>query len=285
MMSARRLAKVWVVAVFLVPSFRAVASAQREPIELIEDNSFLIEEAYNQEPGLVQHIFQAVYSNDPSQRGWAFTFTQEWSIYGQDHQFSYTVPSYHLINEGERQHGVGDVFLNYRYQALEEGPAKPAFAPRFSLILPTGNPDKGTGNGVVGYQWSLPFSKKVASRVAFHANFGVTCLPHVRSRLDNGQLSPKRSLVSPWVGGSAIFAILPRLHLMLEWLGLFDDSINDGGKAERSFKPLILPGIRAAIINAEDLQIAVGAGLPIGLNRQANNLAAFLYFSIEHKLF
>jgi hypothetical protein len=285
MMSARRLAKVWVVAVFLVPGFRAVASAQREPIELIEDNSFLIEEAYNQEPGLVQHIFQAVYSNDPSQRGWAFTFTQEWPIFSQDHQFSYTVPSYHLINEGERQHGVGDVLLNYRYQALEEGPAKPAFAPRFSLILPTGNPDKGTGNGVVGYQWSLPFSKKVASRVAFHANFGVTYLPHVRSRLDNGQLSPKRSLVSPWVGGSAIFAILPRLHLMLEWLGLFDDSINDGGKAERSFKPLILPGIRAAVINAEDLQIAVGAGLPIGLNRQANNLAAFLYFSIEHKLF
>jgi hypothetical protein len=109
MMSARRLAKVWVVAVFLVPSFRTVASAQREPIELIEDNSFLIEEAYNQEPGLVQHIFQAVYSNDPSQHGWAFTFTQEWSIYGQDHQFSYTVLSYHLINEGESQHGVGDV--------------------------------------------------------------------------------------------------------------------------------------------------------------------------------
>jgi len=33
------------------------------------------------------------------------------------------------------------------------------------------------------------------------------------------------------------------------------------------------------------LQIVAGAGVPIGLNRQANNLAAFLYFSIEHKLF
>jgi len=32
-------------------------------------------------------------------------------------------------------------------------------------------------------------------------------------------------------------------------------------------------------------QIVAGAGVPIGLNRQANNLAAFLYFSIEHKLF
>jgi Putative MetA-pathway of phenol degradation len=285
MMRARRLAKAWVVAVMLVPSFRTVASAQREPIELLEDNSFLIEEAYNQGPGLVQHIFQAVYSNDPRQRGWAFTFTQEWPIYGQDHQFSYTVPSYHLINEGERQHGVGDVFLNYRYQALQEGLGTPAFAPRFSLIVPTGNRDKGTGNGVVGYQWNLPFSKNVGSRIALHANFGVTYLPHVRSRLDNGQLSPKRSLVSPWVGGSAIFAILPRLHGMLEWLGFFDDSINNAGKAQRSFKPLILPGIRAAVVTAEDLQIVAGAGVPIGLNREANNLAAFLYFSFEHKLF
>jgi hypothetical protein len=252
---------------------------------LIEDNSFLIEEAYNQEPGVVQHIFQFVYSGDSRQRGWAFTFTQEWPIYGQDHQFSYTVPSYHLIDEGERQYGIGDTLLNYRYQALEEEPGKPAFAPRFSLILPTGNRDKGTGNGVVGYQWSLPFSKKVASWLALHANFGVTYLPHVRSRLDNGQLSPKRSLVSSWIGGSVIYAFLPRVHLMLEWLGLFDDSINAAGKAERIFKPLILPGIRAAIVNADKLQIVAGAGVPIGLNRQANNYGAFLYFSVEHQFF
>jgi hypothetical protein len=72
---------------------------------------------------------------------------------------------------------------------------------------------------------------------------------------------------------------------MLEWIGFFDDNINDVGKAERSFKPLILPGIRAAVINAEGLQIVAGAGVPIGLNREANNLGAFLYFSIDHKLF
>ncbi|HXT54767.1 MAG TPA: hypothetical protein VN826_09700, partial [Candidatus Eisenbacteria bacterium] len=76
--------------------FSAVAyAADEDPIGVIEDNSFLIEEAYNQEVGVVQHIFQSVYSNDPRQRGWAFAFTQEWPIYGQDHQFSYTIPSYH----------------------------------------------------------------------------------------------------------------------------------------------------------------------------------------------
>jgi hypothetical protein len=281
-MKLRKLVKVWVVAVFLLPT---VASGQQEPIEFIEDNSFLIEEAYNQEPGVVQHIFQALYSNGPRQRGWAFTFTQEWPIYGQDHQFSYTVLSYHLINEGQRQHGVGDTLLNYRYQALEEGPGTPAFAPRFSLIVPTGNRDKGTGNGVVGYQWNLPFSKKVTSRVALHANFGVNYLPHVRSPMNNGELSPKRSLVSSWVGGSAIYALLPRLHLMLEWLGIIQDNINGSGRAVRTFNPLLSPGFRAAVVNEEDLQIVAGAAVPIGLNRQVNNYGAFLYLSIEHHLF
>jgi hypothetical protein len=285
MMSARVLAKVWVVAICLVYGLPVVAFAQREPIEFIEDNSFLIEEAYNQEPGVVQHIFQAVYSNDPRQRGWAFAFTQEWPIYGQDHQFSYTILGYHLINEGERQYGIGDTLLNYRYQALEEGPGKPAFAPRFSLIIPTGNRDKGTGNGVVGYQWSLPFSKKVTSRLALHANLGITYLPHVRSPMNNGQLSPKRSLVSSWVGGSAIYALLPRLHLMLEWLGIIEDNINGAGRPVRTFNPLLSPGVRTAVFNEEDLQIVAGVGVPIGLNRQANNVAGFFYFSVEHKLF
>src|SRR5262245_61813258 len=259
--------------------------AEHRPIEIIEDNSFLIEEAYNQEPGVVQHIFQFLYSGDSRQRGWTFAFTQEWPIYGQDHQFSYTILAYHLNNEGQRQHGVGDTLLNYRYQALEEGDGKPAFAPRFSLIIPTGNRDKGTGNGVVGYQWNLPFSKKVASQLALHGNFGVTYLPHVRSPMNNGQLSPKHSLVSPWVGGSAIYALLPRLHLMLEWLDIIQNDINGSGRAVRTFNPLIAPGFRAAVLNEENLQIVMGAAVPIGLNRQVNNYGAFLYLSIEHHLF
>ena len=69
MMSVRLWFKAWVAAIFRVYGLTDTASAQQEPIEIIEDNSFLIEEAYNQEPGVVQHIFQAVYSNGPRQRG------------------------------------------------------------------------------------------------------------------------------------------------------------------------------------------------------------------------
>jgi hypothetical protein len=264
-----------------------VRAADKRPIDVIEDNSFLIEEAYNQEAGVVQHIFMATYNKDSQNRGWNFNFTQEWPVFSQDHQFSYSVPSSHFIDGADRIYGIGDILLNYRYQALEEDDVKPAFAPRFSLILPTGNRNRGTGNGVVGYQWSLPFSKKLASRFAMHANFGLTYLPGVRAPLDGstGVLSPKRSLVSYNLGASAIFAILPRLHLMLEWIGPFEESINDRGKATRDFMPILSPGFRTAVVNEEKLQVVVGAAAPIGLNHKANNVGALLYLSIEHNFY
>jgi hypothetical protein len=84
------------------------------------------------------------------------------------------------------------------------------------------------------------------------------------------------------LGASAIFALFPRFHLMLEWLGQFEDSIDDSGKARRQFQPVISPGFRAAVVNEEKLQIVMGAAAPIGLNRKADNLGAFLYFSVEH---
>ncbi|TAK07500.1 hypothetical protein EPO44_03950, partial [bacterium] len=62
--------------VFCCPA--AAPAAEANPIDGISDNSFLLEEAYNQEPGVAQHIFNAVYSNDPRRRGWSFNFTQEW---------------------------------------------------------------------------------------------------------------------------------------------------------------------------------------------------------------
>ena len=262
-------------------------AAEQRPIDVIEDNSFLIEEAYNQEAGVVQHIFNASFSNDSHTRGWTFTFTQEWPIFSQDHQFSYTIPSYHSRDGGDRLSGLGDILLNYRYQALMEGDVTPAFAPRFSLILPTGNHKKGTGDNVVGYQWNLPLSKKLGPRFVTHVNLGLTYLPHVRGVLDDssGQLSKRRSLVSYNVGASGIFALFPRFQLMLEWVGNFEQQINDSGRVERDFMPVISPGIRGAVVNEDKLQIVVGAAAPIGLNRKADNYGALLYLSIEHDLF
>ncbi len=286
-MSLSGFASLWLSVEIVLGGFSVASAAEERPIDVIEDNSFLIEEAYNQEPNVIQHIFTAAYNNDSRRRGWTFNFTQEWPVFSQDHQFSYSIPSFHFIDGADRVYGLGDVLINYRYQALYEDDNKPAFAPRFSLIVPTGSRRRGTGNNVVGYQWNLPFSKKFGPRFAAHANFGLTYLPHVRALLDagTGQLSPKRSLVSYNVGASAIYALYPRFHLMLEWIGNFEESINDAGRPMRTFEPVLSPGFRAAVINEEKLQVVVGAAMPIGLSREADNHGAFLYLSIEHDLF
>ncbi len=46
-----------------------VTAADKRPIDVIEDDSFLIEEAYNQEPGVVQHIFTAAYTKSGRTQG------------------------------------------------------------------------------------------------------------------------------------------------------------------------------------------------------------------------
>ncbi|HET8562679.1 MAG TPA: transporter, partial [Candidatus Binatia bacterium] len=214
-----------------------ILANEKRPIDGISDNSFLVEEAYNQEQGEVQHIFNAVYTNDSRRRGWSFNLTQEWWLFSPDHQISYSIPSYRLWEQGEKRRGIGDILVEYRYQLLDEGPNLPAVAPKFSLFLPTGNRDRGTGNGAVGYEWSIAASKKVAPRFALHGNLGLTYLPKVRVALDADQrLSPKRSLVSYSVGASAVFALSSHIHMLLEWVSEFEQDINDEGKKKRAFK-------------------------------------------------
>ena len=64
-----------------------------EETKKIQDNSFLIEEAYNQEPGVVQHINTFMYLK--KSKSWIYTFTQEWPVPKETHQLSYTIPVAH----------------------------------------------------------------------------------------------------------------------------------------------------------------------------------------------
>lgn len=79
------IASVWSLA-YLLPLNALIAS---EPLAKgIQDNSFFIEEAYNQEPGVVQHIFNLPIDFTNGSREIAPSFTQEWPVFSQTHQFS-----------------------------------------------------------------------------------------------------------------------------------------------------------------------------------------------------
>ena len=164
----------------------------KRPIDGIMDNSFFLEEAYNQEEGVVQHIFNGLYGWDKFSgvggRRLDFAFTQEWPAYGQAHQLSYMVPYAFVREGGSWTDGFGDVLLNYRYQAYLDEKTLTAFAPRFSLVLPTGDESKGFGSGTTGFQWSLPFSTTFGDRVFAHANAGLTFLPNAGPRPSHDQI-------------------------------------------------------------------------------------------------
>src|SRR5690349_13537375 len=82
----------------------------------IQDNSFLIEEAYNQDYGVVQHINNFTYL--AQSKSWAYSFTQEWPVdAAPKNQLSYTLLAVHAPVVGSGV-GFGDVALNYRYQLV-----------------------------------------------------------------------------------------------------------------------------------------------------------------------
>ena len=259
------------VAAWLV--FAPPASAEEEDTrtaKALQDNSFLLEEAYNQEPGVVQHI--ATLRRQGRDRQLAFT--QEWPIGSQTHQFSYTVPYLSTRNdEGRRVRGFSDVLVNYRFQALYETDRSPAFAPRISAILPTGSERRGLGDGSLGYEINLPFSKIVSDRVTLHANASMNTLFDVQ----------RRTPVSFSVGGSAIYAVSREFNLMLESLAERLETVNSDRNIERERALIVSPGFRYAF-NLDAGQLVVGVGAPVRFTKGSKpDYGAIAYLSFEHK--
>src|SRR6187455_218452 len=114
----------------------------------IEDNSMLIEEAFNQEAGIIQHISNFVFSGG----NFGYNYTQEIPLADVKHQFSFGV-SYASLKKPENlsqftknylTNGLGDVFLNYRPMIWGKNDWA-LVIPRFTVIVPTGNSRYGLG--------------------------------------------------------------------------------------------------------------------------------------------
>jgi DtxR family Mn-dependent transcriptional regulator len=252
------------------------APASSRPFE-ITDNSFLVEEAFNQEPNIFQNIFGLVRIGGE----WEGIFTQEWPIGDETHQLSFSVP----FLGGGGTSGLGDILVNYRFQALREGTGRPAFAPRASLILPTGDEDDGLGSGVVGFQVNLPFSKQVEDWY-FHWNAGVTWLPGVKTAPSQslGGASPVAAddiaLTTPHAGASAIWRARPMIHLMLESLVEWEHVVSGPGATSRTTLFTISPGVRVGW-NFGDRQLVLGLAMPATIGDDDTDAGVFTYASWE----
>ncbi len=233
----------------------------------IEDNSFLLEEAYNQEPGAIQHISAFQYMKDKT---WAYTFTEEWPVPGQKHQLSTTIP---IMNTGKS--GIGDILLNYRYQAIFT--ERLAFSPRFSFVLPTGNYKNGLGSGVLGYQVNLPLSFICSHKLVTHYNLGTTLTPNAKDIT-----GIKSNNTGFNYGASAIVLLTETFNFMFEVAGTSNISLPQNGSKTTSNSLFINPGFRYAINCKSGLQIVPGIAVPIGVSPSKGEIGVFAYLSFEH---
>lgn len=249
-----------------------LAAQETEPPEPIADNSFLIEEAYNQEAGVVQHI--GTFARPNGGGAWASTFTQEWPFRGMKRQLSYTIPLQQATGSGV---GLGDIALNFRYQVVGDGGAGLHIAPRATLLVPTGDERRGRGAGGVGFQANLPISIRPVSRLALHANAGLTYTPRSTSALGQSGRTLDVNL-----GGSAIWLLRPTFNLMIEMLWVSTEEVIGPGTRARTDGLVLNPGVRWAHNVDGGLQIVPGLAYTVGVAGTNGEDGLFLYLSFEH---
>lgn len=253
------------------PQSSASASNTKTAPPPIADNSFLVEEAYNQEAGVVQHISTFIRTRNGD---FAYAFTQEWPVKGQRHQFSYTIPLYRTAGPGS-QSGIGDLALNYRYQLVNQ--TRFAVAPRATLLLPTGSEQKGLGAGGTGFQFNVPISILLSRKFVAHTNAGTTLTPHARN-----DVRAQASTHNYFVGQSVIWLAKPRFNVMMESLYEWRESVvaNNLTRGENSF--LLNPGVRWAYNFRSGLQVVPGVSVPLGVGPSLGERAILFYLSFEH---
>lgn len=237
----------------------------------IQDNSFLVEEAYNQEAGVVQHIatFQVRRGSNDFELG----FTQEWPVRSMKHQLSYDIP---FVRIGSAT-GVGDIQINYRLQLKGDADAPIAIAPRLTLLLPTGNWKRSRGNGSIGGEVAIAGSFVLSSLLTTHTNVGFAFIPSAKNAL--GQ----KAGVTEWAfGHSLIVTASSLIQPMLEAVYSRGTEVTGNDRTSTIESFFVAPGVRAAVNFDSGLQVVPGLAVPLGIGPSSGQRGVFIYLSFEH---
>lgn len=212
----------------------------------IRDNSFLIEEAYNQERNVVQHI--GVLTTG-SEDGWAFNVTDEWPLGGLRDQLSLGA----TLVEDPAGTRFGDLAVNYRRQLVGHPDAAVIVSPRITLMGVFGD-SLDTG---LGMEANLPVTAVLGDALVSHWNLGTV--------VGAGPPTVEAGASLVWLAG-------PWINFLVE--GLFIGAEREGPRY------LVSPGVRAAL-NVGALQVVPGFALPIDVGDRGRSEMLF-YLSIEH---
>jgi hypothetical protein len=237
----------------------------------IQDNSFLIEEAYNQEEGIVQHI--STFRSHRGSSDFEASFTQEWPVGGITHQLSYDLP----LIRSEHQTGLGDIRINYRYQLVGSGLTQLAVAPRFSVTLPTGDWKRGRGSGAPGIETMLPVSYVISPLFTTHVNAGAAYTRSARNSAGN-----RANVYALTLGHSLVLTANPNIQLLVETVYGREQIVVAANRTRWTDDFVISPGVRGAFNFASGLQIVPGIAIPIGIGPSDGDRGVFFYLSFEH---
>ena len=243
----------------------------RSQTPVIQDNSFLMEEAYNQEKGIVQHI--NTFRTHQGSSDFDYSFTQEWPVAGQTHQLSYDLP----IMRSARETGIGDVRINYRYQIVGSGETQVAISPRLSVTLPTGDWKKGRGIGAAGIETMLPVSYVLSKLFTTHSNLGFALIPSARNSA--GARADSYALT---LGQSLVMNVHPNIQPLVEAIYTREQDVVAKNSTEWRDDFVISPGVRMAFNFSSGLQIVPGVAVPIGVGPSSGDRGMFFYLSFEH---
>ena len=239
----------------------------------IQDNSFLLEEAYNQEAAVIQHISNLFFDGAVSE--WLYVLTDEWPLGGQRHQLSFTIPIQHVTGEGA---SLADVAVNYRLQLVGSGDTRLAITPRLSVFIPTAS-DR-LGGGTFAWQAALASSYEASPRFVLHTNAGLTMTPNAET--GSGATS---GLVDLLAGQSVIWLAHPRFNVLVEGvLTNIQRFTGVGTERQRLTGITISPGVRWSYDFPSGLQIVPGVAFPLGFRANDGQRGLFLYLSFEHEL-
>jgi Putative MetA-pathway of phenol degradation len=248
----------------------------------IEDNSMFIEEAFDQERAIIQHISNLIIVDKTMQ----YVFTQEIPLPTERHQLSVGILyNSNKNNPVDQRAGFGDLYINYRSMLM--GKTDWALViPRFTVIVPTGNAQYGFGSGGWGAQFNMAVTKRLNSKITTHWNAGATRIFSERyyDKDMNGvfHLSNKKHHNSLNLGLSAIYLLSDSFNFLCEYTYTNSQVFNDTGTSTvKATEMIVNPGFRFAF-NAGITQIVPGLGIPLFFeNGKHLSTGTFIYLSIE----
>lgn len=246
------------------------------PVAHIKDNSFLVEEAYNQEPGVVQHI--ATFARSTLTRDWRMSFTQEWPVTGERHQLSYTVNLERAGGPLAPRTGFSDLALHYRFQLAGRTDQDRVFvAPRLSTTVPIGSARRGLGAGGLGIEVALPVSVELSRALAAHFNARGALITGAGRRGIDGV--PTRAFAA---GASLVWAAARPVNLLVETVVEQAREVTAAGARADRTSWVVNPGLRWALDLSSDLQVVPGLAYTLNLHGARPDQGLFVYLSVEH---